>query len=165
MQNRERSFGGIVPRKSTSLTIRSHDEDESTISVALKSSLSGLLSFIGCGLVLISVAAVVAYSNADPDAIISPISLAALFPAAFAGGFTTVKRTGGSPLLCGVLCGGIITIFSIVASLLLRGTISSGYELWQASILHGATVLFSTLGSFAGNAKRKVNPRKHRRFK
>ena len=103
MQNRERSFGGIVPRKSTSLAIRSHDEDESTISVALKSSLSGLLSFIGCGLVLISVAAVVAYSNADPDAIISPISLAALFPAAFAGGFTTVKRTGGSPLLCGVL--------------------------------------------------------------
>lgn len=165
MQNREKSFGGIVPRRSTALAVRQRDNDESPISIAFKSSLSGLLTFICCGLILISIAAAIAYSNSDPDTLIAPLSLAALFPAAFAGGFTTVKRTGGAPLLCGVLCGGIITVFSIVASLILRSAISSGYELWQASILHGATVLFSVLGSFAGNAKRKVDPRKHRRFK
>ena len=165
MQNREKGHNGIVPRKSTSLALRSRDEDEPIFTRAMNASISGLISFIAAGLVLISCAAAVAYTRPDPDAIIAPLSLAALFPSAFAGGFTTVRKTGGSPLLCGVLCGGIITVFSIIASLLLRGTSSSGYELWQASILHGATILFSTLGSFAGNAKRKVDPRRHRRFK
>ena len=114
---------------------------------------------------LISCAAAVAFTRADPDALITPLSLIALLLSAFAGGFTTARRTGSAPILCGILCGGVITVFSMIAALILRGVTGSGYELWQAAILHGATILFSILGSFAGNAKRRVDPRRHRRFK
>ena len=165
MQNKEKSYGGLVPRRSTALAIRSQDEDEPIFARAMRGSLSGLVSFVAAGLVLISCAAAVAFAQANPDKLITPLALVALLLSAFAGGFTTARRTGDAPLLCGILCGGVITVFTIVVALILRGATGSGYELWQAAILHGATVLFSSLGSFAGNAKRKVDPRKHRRFK
>lgn len=165
MQNKEKGYGELVPRRSTALAIRSQDEDEPIFARAMRSSLSGLVSFVAAGLVLISCAAAVAFTRANPDALITPLALVALLLSAFAGGFTAVKRTGSSPMLCGILCGGVITVFTMLAALIMRGVTGSGYELWQAAILHGATVLFSTLGSFAGNAKRKIDPRKHRRFR
>ena len=165
MQNKENRYGGIVPRRQTARAIRQRDEDEPIFASAMRGSLSGLLSFIAAGIVLITCAAAVAYTRPDPNALITPLALVALFLSSFAGGFTTVRRAGSSPMLCGILCGGAITVFTMIAALILRGVTGSGYELWQAAILHAATVLFSTLGSFAGNAKRKVDPRKHRRFK
>ena len=165
MQNKEISHGVLIPRRTTAIAIRSQDDDEPIFIRAMHGSLSGLLSFIAAGLMLISCAAAVAFTRADPDALITPLALVALLLSAFAGGFTTVRRTGSAPMLCGILCGGVITVFSMIVALLLRGVTGSGYELWQAVILHGATVLFSILGSFAGNAKKKVDPRKHKRFK
>ena len=165
MQNKEKSHGGLVPRKTGALAIRSQDEDEPIFTRAMRGSLSGLVSFVAAGLVLISCAAAVAFTRPAPDTLITPLALVALLLSAFAGGFTTVRRAGNSPMLCGILCGGVITVFTMIAALILRGVTGSGYELWQAAILHGATVLFSTLGSFAGNAKRKIDPRRHRRFK
>ena len=165
MQNKEKSHGGLIPRRNGALAIRSQYEDEPIFTRAMRSSLSGIISFVVAGLVLISCAAAVAFTQADPDALITPLALVALLLSAFTGGFTTVRRTGSAPMLCGILCGGVITVFTMIAALILRGVTSSGYEFWQAAILHGATVLFSILGSFAGNAKRKVDPRKHRRFR
>ena len=165
MQNKENRYGGIVPRRQTALAVRQRDENEPIFMSAMRGSLSGLVSFIAAGLVLITCAAAVAYTRPDPDALITPLALVALLLSAFAGGFTTVKRTGSSPMLCGILCGGVITVFIMIAALVLQGVTGSGYEFWQAAILHAATVLFSTLGSFAGNAQRKVDPRRHRRFK
>ena len=165
MQNKEKSNSGLIPRRTGALAIRPQDEDKPIFTRAMRSSLAGLVSFVCAGLVLISCATAVVFTRSDPNALITPLALVALLLSAFAGGFTTVRRTGSSPMLCGILCGGVITVFTMIAGLVLRGVTGSDYELWQAAILHGATVLFSTLGSFAGNAKRKVDPRRHRRFK
>ena len=165
MQNKGNSHGGLVSRTTTSLAIRQQDDDGPIFARAMRSALSGLISFVAAGLVLISCGAAVALTRADPDALIAPLALIALLLSSFAGGFTTARRTGDAPLLCGILCGGVITVFTMIAALILRGVTGSGYELWQAAILHGATVLFSVLGSFAGNAKRKVDPRRYKRFK
>ena len=165
MQNKERNHGGLIPRRTTALQIRPLDEEEPLFTRAIRSSLSGLVSFVTAGLVLISCGAAVAFTRADPDALVAPLALIALLLSSFSGGFTTARRTGSSPMLCGILCGGVITAFTMIAALILHGVTSSGYELWQAAILHGATVIFSILGSFAGNAKRKVDPRRYKRFK
>ena len=157
--------GGVPAiRRSTALIPHSND-DQPLFSQVLRNSLSGLISFAIVGIVLISIACAVAYANPDPDSLIMPMSLASLLPSMFAAGFVCTKKTGDAPLLCGIVTGGIITVFTILISLLLQGISVSGYEFWQQSLLHGIAILFCILGSFAGNAKRKVDPRKHRRFK
>ena len=164
MQNREKGFGGIIPRKSTALVPHS-DDDMPIFTRVLKNSFSGLAVFVIVGVILLSIACGVAYSSSDPDSLVMPMSLISLLPSMFAAGFVCVKKTGEAPLLCGTVCGGLITLCTMLLALLLRNAIGSGYELWQQSLLHGIAILFCVLGAFAGNAKRKVEPRKHRRFK
>ena len=164
MQNKEKSFGGIVPRRSTSIVPHSND-DMPILARVLRNSFSGLAAFIAVGIILLSIVCGIAYSNPDPESLIMPMSLASLLPSMFAAGFVCTKKTGEAPLLCGIVCGGVITVFTMLLALLLKNATGSGYELWQQSILHGIAILFCILGAFAGNAKRKLDPRKHRRFK
>ena len=164
MQNREKNVGGIVPRRSTALVPYSND-DMPIFARVLRSSFWGLAVFVIVGIVLLSAVCGIAYSNTDPEELIMPLSLASLLPSMFVAGFACTKKTGEAPLLCGIVCGGVVTLFTMLLALLLRHATGSGYELWQQSLLHGIAILFCVLGAFAGNAKRKVDPRKHRRFK
>ena len=84
MQNKENRYGGIVPRRQTALAIRQRDEDEPIFASAMRGSLAGLLSFIAAGIVLITCAAAVAYTRPDPNALITPLALVALFLSSFA---------------------------------------------------------------------------------
>ena len=163
MQNRDKAFGGIVPHRSTALVPRSNDDAPIFVRV-LKNSFSGLAVFAVVGIILLSAVCGIAYSNSDPDSLIMPMSLASLLPSMFAAGFICTKKTGEAPLLCGIVSGGIITLCTMLFALLMRNVTSSDYELWHQSLLHGIAILFCILGAFAGNAKRKIDPRKHRRF-
>ncbi len=164
MLGKDNRSGVPAIRRSTALIPHSND-DQPLFRQVLRNSLAGLLSFAVVGLILISVVCGIAYSSQDPDSLIMPMSLASLLPSMFAAGFVCAKKTGDAPLLCGIVTGGIITVFIILISWLLQGASVSGYAFWQQSLLHGIAILFCILGSFAGNAKRKVDPRKRRRFK
>ena len=152
-----------IPARERSLSqISKNDEDSPILLSALKGSLLGLGVSMATGILLTAIMAAIAYANPDPSYLIAPLSLLALMPSMFVGGFVSSKRVGEAPLLCGVLCGGSITIVTILLSIALWGLPSSGYAFWQSAALRTAAVGFSILGAFAGNIKRKPKVGKRR---
>ena len=160
MHKNSNAFPAI--RKTQALSLRSEENDSPMLSTILRGSVFGLIFFAIAALLLLTAVTAVAYANTDPDKLIAPLSLVALLPAMFTGGFITAKKVGAYPLLCGIVCGALITLFTIALSLAMSGAASSGYTLGQSALLHGLAVAFSILGAFAGNYKRKPNPRKRR---
>ena len=163
--NRDRRHSSALVRpRTTSVAARSRSSDESPLFTAvLKASVWGILATFVSGLILISALSAVALANPDPSGLITPLSLLALFPSFFIGGFVTVKRVKDAPALCGVICGGFSAVCAMLIAMVLKVLTSSGFELWQSLLLHAAAVIFSVLGALAGNVKR-VAKRKKRRF-
>ena len=150
-------------RKSTAIVSRQNSAEQAPLLASvLKNSMYALLAMLLSGLVLISISTAIAYANPNPDSLVFPLSLASLLISMFIGGFVCSKRTCESPLLCGIVCGGIITLFTILIALCLRNAASSGYTLGFAFLLHGIAMLFAILGAFAGNIKKKYKPRKRK---
>ena len=138
-------------------------KDESSPRFALiKAILWGMGAATASGLILVTLATVLAYALPDPSAYVSPLALVALMPSMFIGGFVAEKKVGSSPLLCGILTGGSLTLFSMLLCLVMRALPSSHYQLWQSAALHFAAVAFSVLGAFAGSVKRKPKRGKRR---
>ncbi len=161
-QNKKRSTAP-VPVRSTALTRRSTEQEDSPIFLsALKGALWGLFATVACGLLLITLTTAVAYANPDPTQLISLMGLVALFPSAFVCGFIAVKVTKDAPLLCGVLAGGVTTLATMLLALILTALPSSAYAFWQSAALHAAAILFTILGAFAGNIKKRSKPTKRR---
>ena len=164
MNKDRRHSSALVRSRTTSVAARSRSGDESPLFTAvLKASVLGIAATFVSGLVLISVFSAVALTSPDPSGLITPLSLLALLPSAFIGGVVTVKRVKDAPALCGIICGGLSTACAMLLSIVLKGLSSSGFELWQALLLHAAVVIFSVLGALAGNVKR-VAKRGKRRF-
>ena len=162
--NRDRRTSALVRSRTTPVTARSRSGDESPLfTAALKASVLGIAATFVSGIVFISILSAVALTSPDPSGLITPLSLLALFPSAFIGGFVTVKRVKDAPMLCGIICGGLSTACAMLLSIALKGLSSSSFELWQALLLHATVVIFSVLGALAGNIKR-VAKRGKRRF-
>jgi putative membrane protein (TIGR04086 family) len=113
------------------------------------------------GIILISLFSFIVLSNPDPTSLIPFFSLGTLMPCMFAGGFICAKKVKGSPLLCGVLSGGLTVTVYLLISLILREIESSGNSALVSIIIHVCAVLFSVLGAYAGNIRK---PGKKRRF-
>ena len=152
----QRKKHGIVPSHRSAPTVRNEARDDSPIlPLMLKSSLLGALAAAVCGLIMLTALSAIAISSPDPTSLLLPLGLGALLPSNFVGGFVTVKKVGEYPLVCGMVCGATFTLFSLFFALILRGLPSSGYSFAVSALLHGAAVLFSVLGAFAGNVKKK----------
>ncbi len=162
MTKNQRNGGLPLSRRVSAVQAVRQETDEGLLSLAFRSSLFGLIAWGISGIVLISAATAIAYANPDPIALIPPLSLIATLISGFAGGFASAKRAKESPVVCGIIFGGMMTLLMIASSFILRSAPSSSLEFWQSALLHGAAVLFSLLGALAGNAKRKMN--KKRRF-
>lgn len=162
LRNQKRS-GGIIPVRSAVPAVRTQTKEEDSLpSLVLKSALFGMLTAMLAGLLLVSGVTAIAHANPDPLSLLSPFSLVALLPAMFAGGFVCAKRVGDAPLLCGIVCGGMMTLLTMLLSLILRGLPSSDYSFWQSALLHALAILFCILGAFAGNVRKKQKPGKRR---
>ena len=160
---RDQRNKGLVPSRASSLPSRSGErEDTPLLSDILRHSAIGLLAMLISGMLLLTGLTALAYANPDPGALIAPLSLVALLPSAFAGGFVTIKRVGEAPLLCGIVCGGMGTIALMLAALILRDLPSSDFLFWQSAVLHAFAVLFSVLGALAGNVKKRAKAGKRR---
>ena len=158
--------GGLpIPRKKLSHTTNKHsNNDESPLKRVLFSSIIGATMTLGIGFVLLLIACLIATKAADPLSLITSLSMLALFPANFLGGFIAFKKNGGSPIACGCVTAAIWGVVSLILSLCLVNTPSAGYGLWQHVLLHSASAIFCILGALAGSYKPKKNIRKKQRF-
>ena len=161
---RHSAQGRSPTRRNPSLALsRSADaEDQGLFATVFRNALFGLAGFLAFGLLLVTVMCAIAYSSADPSALITPLAMAALLGASFGGGFITAKLTRTSPFLCGVICGAMCAVLMLALSLCFTCAQSSHYTFFQGLLMHAFALLFSILGAFTGNFKRKPNPRKRR---
>ncbi len=165
MYNDRKKGASALPmqRKSTSLAARTRrEEDDSILKKVLTSSLFGVAATAVTGILLVSVSAAFAYSNPDPLALISTLSVISLLPSNFIGGFVSAKKCGVSPLSCGAVCGALWCVASLFLALCLYSAPSSGHDILQGVLFHGLSVLFCILGALAGGIKRKHSHKKRR---
>ena len=157
--------GGLPQRRRTPAPARktAPDQDEPLIKTLFISSLIGVATGVGLGLIILLIVCFIALSSSDPLSIISPLSLLALFPSNFIAGFISTKRTGQSPLACGLVASALWGAASLILSALPFFS-SSNLALWQSLILHLASTVFSILGAFAGAYKPQRDMRRHKRF-
>ena len=117
-----------------------------------------LISLISL-VVLCTVGAGIAFSTADPDALVSPLALGAMLLSPLAGGVVTYRRHRNAPLLCGLLCGLGLLILTAPAGLLWQGAQSSAWSPLLCWGLRGGMIGFCMLGAVIGS----YAPRKRRR--
>ncbi len=153
-----------IPKRNSSLAVRKRaDDDSPLLKKVIFSSLLGLGATVLSGILLVSLVTFIAYSSSDPLSLIPPLSLLALLPSNFLGGFISAKRCGESALACGCVTASMWGILSLIGALCLISAPSSSYALWQGILLHGSSLAFCILGALAGGIKRKPS-RKKRRF-
>lgn len=162
--NRQTKRGGLpAQRKSVFLSSKGRAEDDSSlIKTVLFSSLLGVLIAAAAGFLLLCIVCFIAINGDDPLSLISPLSLLALLPSNFIGGLVSCKKTGESPLACGIVTAAMWGAISLILSLCLIGIQSSNYAMWQSLILHAVSALFCVLGAFAGNYKPRKTHKKRR---
>lgn len=132
----------------------SHKNERSLISSCLLSQAVWIIS----ALILLLIFCIAAYATADPDSIIMPLSLCALYLSSIIGGIAAVRFSGDgimSGLISGIITALIVFIFSCLP---LR---DSGFDLPFSLILNLLVIPASVLGSLVGHKKIKVkSPRK-----
>lgn len=119
----------------------------------------GILIALISLVVLCTVGAVVAFSTADPDAIVTPLALGAMLLSPLSGGLITYRRHRNSPLLCGLLCGLGLLIVTTLAGFLWRDAQPNTWGSLLRWGLRGGIVAFCILGAVIGS----YAPRKRRR--
>jgi putative membrane protein (TIGR04086 family) len=164
MYNKETRGGLPTPRKHTHLGQKRRTQEEAPLFKRILScALWGLLINALSGVLLVSIVCFIAYSSSDPLAMIPPMSLLALLPSNFLGGFVASKKCGESPIACGIATAAMWGAVSFLGALCLYSIAPSGYELWQSLLLHALSLAFCLLGAMAGGIKR-IPSRKKRRF-
>ena len=150
-----RSHRPALPQRATAKSERS------LFSRVLVGATWGLCGTAALGILLISIFAAIACSNPDPMAIVPYLSLGALMPGMFLGGFICNKIAKGTPILCGSVSGALSTVVFLLISLIFKNIQSADSSLLGDIIVHASAILFSILGAYTGNMKSR-NPK--RRF-
>lgn len=119
-------------------------------------------STIGCGggllsaLLLALIGAIVCICSADPHALILPVGLIALYLSALIGGWITIRHHKSSPLPCGALCGAMMLLLLVLASLFFDKGEDGGFSLGISLLLRALVPFFSILGARMGLKRRSV---------
>ena len=126
----------------------------------VRGSAWGLIS----AFVLSLVAALIAYLNADPNALLWPLALGCLVLSCVIAGFFSQRSYKAAPVVCGGVCGlALVIIFWLLSSLVPHdalGSLSSGVR-WG---LRGGAVGFCILGALmAANMPRGKRTKRRKR--
>ena len=119
-----------------------------------------------CGLILVSVMAGLAMTQADPAAMTMPLSLSVLGISSLVGGLITARRCGRSPLLCGLLFGAFFCVTLWVLSFVFGGRaenpLSLQFSFPISLLVRAAAIGLSVAGAYIGTrrAKRPTHIRK-----
>ncbi len=165
MFNNEKRRNSNMPavRRPTHPAIRALDDREDPLfKRIIVNSFWGILYTVFSGLILTALTAWGAILSPDPGSLVTSLGFVSLLPSCFLGGFVTAKRTGEAPLCCALTHSAILTIVLLIISLCSVGIASSGHSLWRGIMLHMLSALFSVLGAFSGNIKRRKRPGKKR---
>ena len=107
---------------------------------------------IGGGLILIL--SLAAYFYADPAVIIRPLAYLAAALTSFLGGMIAKRLCGGTPAICGLTNGILLTCTMMLLSFCFRAQ-SSHYSPLVSTLLHSAVPILSFLGALAGIKRKK----------
>jgi len=157
--------GGLpIPHRSVGLSARRKAQDDTPLfKKILMSSLIGLLVNALSGVILVSAVCLIAYWSSDPLSLIPPLSLLALLPSNFLGGFISAKKCGDAAMACGCVTAAMWGVLSLIGALCLYSLPSSDWAVWHNILLHAASLSFCLLGAATGGIKR-IPSRKKRRF-
>ena len=125
-------------------------------------ALRGLLTAVIAALALSAAAAALSLSMGDPAKYAKIFAFAALFLAAFYGGFSAAKRKGGATLLCGFLSGAFLLALIALSSLCLSLQMNISLFLFAAPCVLFCSLLGANLGVGAANGKKKTKHGKNR---
>lgn len=136
------------------------DGEDSDFRSLLRSAVYALCIALACAMILLIVLSIIAYSNPDPDVLISPFSYSALFASALIGGIACAKINGRSGLLSGAMSGLLLLIVLFAASLF-TGSDDSDMSFGITLAFYAGVILASVIGGLLGSRKPK---RRHRRI-
>ena len=103
------------------------------------------------------------YTLADPNRYIAPASMTLIYIASLLGGFVSVKRYKGSPLLCGLLFAVMMLVATLIVSLVLPNTLSFDRPFPLEIGLRGIAAALSVVGALIGSGQRKKTHVKRKR--
>ena len=128
----------------------------------MNSGLGALIGFIITILSVLLISALCLLSD-NPHVLVTPMCMFSIYSSAFFAGLIAQKKTKGSVLLCGALCGVILALVLIVFSALLRIGIDTGNE-YFSPILKILVIPASLIGALIGaySPKKSKNRRKRR---
>ena len=125
---------------------------------ALKSSLIAFTTSFLLALVL----SAITVKASDPTALLTPLSLAALYLSSFVGGFFSVRDKGDSVLICGTASGALFMLLYKLCALFLPSEASDERKFLVSALLHILIIFFSCLGAYAAMKMKKSKKRKRR---
>ena len=141
--------------------------DESGLKVAFMAGLFALPVSLGIGLALLLALSFAAYSNSDPNALISPLGITALILTSVLCGFIAARRGGRAIALCGLMGGGLFSTLLFVLSQLFsdesRDALSLGASTVVSLLLHLGIIVLAIVGAILSDAIKSSAPKKKRK--
>ena len=137
-------------------------KDNLSLSALFISAIKSALSALVISVLLLAILCGVAFATPDPLSLVFPLSLAARYSACFISGFLCMKKIRKSPLLCGILSGGLLTLFYAFITLFLNDELSPSLSLPLSIALHSLVIIFSILGAYAGRYRTGRRRKLHR---
>lgn len=126
----------------------------------IRSSAIGFGCTVGVGLLFLLIAALIAHTSHDPNAIAASLAYAALYTTALFAGIITVRIHGHSALLCGLISGALL----LLAGLLVAACLSADPMLQSTHVLllRLPVPLLSVAGAYLARKRHKSRSHTHR---
>ena len=143
--------------------------DESGLKVAFMAGLFALPVSLGIGLALLLALSFAAYSNSDPNSLISPLGITALILTSVLCGFISARRGGRAVALCGLMGGGLLSLLLFVISQFFSdesvSSLSLGADNGISLLLHIGIIILAIVGAILSDAIKNSSPKKKRKRK
>lgn len=135
-------------------------EDGASLPRLFQSAAIGGGAALLCAALMLFLGAMICLRSEDPNQMILPWGLGTLYLSALLGGIISVRRHGGSALLCGSVCGILLLIFFWILSIFFQE--NDTFSLPISLLLRALTVLFSLLGGYLGLKRTRRTPHRKR---
>ena len=127
---------------------------DAPVAGAIASAVFALPITVGVGFLCLLAATLLSYRQADPHALILPLSLVALGLTSLLGGLVAARRGRGNPLLGGLFCGILLNLVMLLLSLFWgegdKSALSLGFSSLTVWGLRAGVVILSLIGAKIG---------------
>ncbi len=137
---------------------KTNENERGIFFCALKAQIAWVISSVA----LLLIFCAVAFATSDPNSIIKPLSLTALYISAAVGGICAARLSGGS-LLSGFISGIITALAVFLLSLI--PIYKSGMNTGNALILNAFIIPAAAIGAFVGKPRAKNSKKRRAKIK